>query len=260
MCQPHLLSVGWYFILFCTLSSSLEIDYCHLWFNSITSSSCPVTLKLYLETCRKVEASDVFVTKVSYNCVHTSPFCVETNSQLMTASTQRSVSFLKCVHLKTDWVFERKPAESQPVLSHGKVPDRITAALLWPMSVHSNKADSPSCLHTLESYVFELILSHKAHFCWAFVGRKYQYASLSFSLMQSETGIWLPNCEKLKKQEFCRQKKTSRSGRLSAACRSRGTRAQCHFTALRGGLDAGKDLGKRTETEGGGEEEVREGG
>lgn len=59
----------------------------------------------------------------------------------------------------------------------------------WATSVHSNKADSPSCVHTLESYVFELIVSQKARFCRAFAGRKYHYASVSFSPMQSEIRI-----------------------------------------------------------------------
>lgn len=111
----------------------------------------------------------------------------------MTTSTHYnhggSITFWKRVHLKTEWVCEWRPAESQPVSTHGKVPDRMSTALLWATSVHSNKADSPSCVHTLESYVFELIVSQKARFCRAFAGRKYHYASVSFSPMQSEIRI-----------------------------------------------------------------------
>lgn len=58
-----------------------------------------------------------------------------------------------------------------------------------------------------------------------------------------------PLLRKVEEAEFYRQ--TSGSRRLSTVCQSRRTRAQCHFTALRGELDAGEDLGRRTETEGG---------
>lgn len=55
--------------------------------------------------------------------------------------------------------------------------------------------------------------------------------------------------EKLKKQSFADKPLGSR--RQSTVCQSCRTRAQCHFTAVRGVLDTVGDLRKRIETGGG---------
>lgn len=133
---------------------------------------------------------------------------------------------------------------------------RKSTAPLRPLSVHSTKADSPSNLHSLETMCLN---SHRL-----FLPRNrnrnrensnmHQWASVPCrARLKLSPLLW-----KVEETEFYRQ--TSGSRWLSTVCQSRRTRAQCHFTALRGELDAGKDLEKRAKTEGGERRTCRRGG
>lgn len=129
-----------------------------------------------------------------------------------------------------------------------------TIALLCPLSVHPTKVDSvlysvwkTICLKS--RWVTEPMSAGRSH---RENSNMHHWASVPYRVrLELAPLLW-----KVEETEFYRQ--TSGSRRLSTVCQSRRTRAQCHFTALRGLRDAGKDLGKRTETEGG-ERRRREG-